>query len=60
LKNRDFITNIRRAEKPIKLKKIEGGLMIIDQKGGLLGYGKVYYHPHVTANMLSFLTLPRD
>jgi hypothetical protein len=52
-KNKDFITNIRQAENPIKLKGIEGGLTIVDKEGDLLGYGKFNYHPRITATVLS-------
>ncbi len=58
-KNNTMLTNIRRAEKPIKLKGIEGGVTIVDREGDLLGYGKVYYHPRVTANVLSFFNISR-
>jgi hypothetical protein len=54
IKNKDIITNVRKAEHPIWLKGIGGKLMLVDLEGDLLGYGKVYYHPHVTANVLSF------
>ncbi len=58
-KNKAILTNIRKAEKPIKLKGIEGGVTVVDQEGDLLGYGKVYYHPRVTANVLSFFNISR-
>jgi hypothetical protein len=56
-KNKDIITNLRKAEQPIKLKGIEGGLTMVDQEGDLLGYGKVNYHPKVMANVNSFLNI---
>jgi hypothetical protein len=57
--NKDILTNIRIAEQPIKLKGIEGGYTIVDKEGDLLGYGKVYYHPQVTANVLSFFNMAK-
>jgi hypothetical protein len=39
-KNKTMLANIRKAEKPIKLKRIEGGVTIVDQEGVLLGYGR--------------------
>jgi hypothetical protein len=50
-KNRDILSNIRRTNKPIHLKGIEGKTLNIKEEGDLLGYGRVYYHPQVTANI---------
>jgi hypothetical protein len=58
-KNRAILVNIRRADKPIKLKGIEGKTIKINEEGDLIGYGKVYYHPQVTANVLSFHDMAR-
>jgi hypothetical protein len=57
--NKDILTNIRSAERPIKLKGIEGGFTVVDKEGDLMGYGKVYYHPQVTANVLSFFNIAK-
>jgi hypothetical protein len=53
-KNKDILSNIRRTNKPIRLKGIEVKTLDIKEEGDLLGYGRVYYHPQVTANILSF------
>jgi hypothetical protein len=52
--NKEFLTNISRAKNPIQLKGIDGNSIDVEEEGELLGYGKAYYHPHVTANVLSF------
>jgi hypothetical protein len=49
-----MITNIRKSKKPIRLKGTEGNTIKVDKEGDLLGYGSVYYNPHVTNNALSF------
>jgi hypothetical protein len=41
------------------LKGIKGNTLEIDEEGDLLGYGQVYYHPKVTANVLSFYNITR-
>lgn len=56
-KNRDILVNLRKTNKPIRLKGIEGNTLGIMEEGELLGYGQVYYHPKVTANMLSFFNM---
>jgi len=45
LKNKDILTKIRKTNKPIRLKVIEGNTLEVNQEGELLGYGWVYYHP---------------
>jgi hypothetical protein len=55
IKNPTMITNIRRARKIIELTGIGGeGVIKINQEGDLLGYGTVYFHQDVAANILSF------
>jgi hypothetical protein len=56
-KNRSLLVNIRKTEKPIRLKGIEGKTIEIEEEGDLLGYGPVYYHQQVTANVLSFFNM---
>jgi hypothetical protein len=62
--NKSILVNIRRTDNPIRLKGIEGKTIEVDEEGDLLGYGQVYYHPQVTANVLSFFqvgqTFPVD
>jgi hypothetical protein len=58
-KNRSLLVNIRKTEKPIRLKGIEGKTIEIEEEGDLLGYGPVYYHQQVTANVLSFFNMAR-
>jgi hypothetical protein len=53
-KNKAILSNIRRANKPICLKVIEEKTLDIKEEGDLLGYGRVYYHPQITVNILSF------
>jgi hypothetical protein len=54
---RDILVNLRKTNKPIRLKGIEGNTLEIVEEGDLLGYGQVYYHPKVTANVLSFYNM---
>jgi hypothetical protein len=55
VKNPSMITNIRRAKKTIELTGIGGeGSIRIQQEADLLGYGTVYFHKDVAANILSF------
>jgi len=56
-KNKTMLVNIKTTRNPIRLKGIEGQTMDITQEGTLLGYGTVYYNPHVTANVLSFFNM---
>jgi len=58
-KNRSLLVNIRKTEKPIRLKGIEGKTIEIKEEGDLLGYGPVYYHQQVTANVLSLFNMAR-
>jgi hypothetical protein len=58
-KDRSILNNIRRSNKPIRLKGIEGNSIEVNEEGELLGYGTVYYHPKVTANIISFFNLAR-
>jgi len=58
-KNRSLLVNIRKTHRPIRLKGIEGKTIEIEEEGDLLGYGPVYYHKQVTANVLSFFNMAR-
>jgi hypothetical protein len=58
-KNKNIITNIRKATRPIMLKESDGDLTLIDKEGDLLGYCKVYYHPDVVANVLAFFNIAK-
>jgi hypothetical protein len=58
-KNKSILVNIRKMEKPIRLKGIKGKTIEIEEEGDLLGYGPVYYHQHVTANVLSLFNMAR-
>jgi hypothetical protein len=58
-KNKDILESLRKTNKPIRLKGIKGNTLEIDEEGDLLGYGQVYYHPKVTANVLSFYNMTR-
>ncbi|MFN9956024.1 MAG: hypothetical protein ACK55I_23255, partial [bacterium] len=58
-KNKEMLVNIKNTRNPIRLKGIEGQTMDITQEGTLLGYGTVYYNPHVTANVLSFFNMAK-
>jgi hypothetical protein len=56
-KNRDILVNLHKTNKPIRLKGIEGNTLEIIEEGDLLGYGQVYSHPKVAANVLSFYNM---
>jgi len=58
-KNKAMLVNIKNTRNPIRLKGLEGQTMDITQEGTLLGYGTVYYNPHVTANVLSFFNMAK-
>ena len=58
-KNKSILVNIRKTNNPIRLKGIEGNMIEVGEKGDLLGYGRVYYHPQVTANVLSFFNMAK-
>ena len=51
---KSILRNIRKSNRPIRLKGIEGQTVEVEEEGELMGYGQVYYNPHVTANILSF------
>ena len=53
-KNRNILTDIRKSNKLIRLKEIEGDTTEVNEEGKLLVYGWVHYHPNVTANIISF------
>jgi len=58
-RNKSLLANIRKTSKPIRLKGIEGQTIEIEEEGDLLGYGPVYYHQQVTANVLSLYNMAR-
>ena len=51
--------DIRKTKKPIRLKGIKGKTIEIEEEGDLLGYGPVYYHAQITANVLSLFNMAR-
>ncbi len=59
VKNRSMVTNLRRTKKPIEITGIGGEPTRVHLEGDLLGYGTVYYHPEVTANILSFYNMTK-
>jgi hypothetical protein len=54
IKNKNMLVNIRHIDNPIEITGIQRGLIRIHQVGDLVAYGTVYYHPEVSANILSF------
>ena len=54
IKNKSMVTNIRHTNNPIEITGIRGEPIRVTKVGGLLGYGTVYHHPSVAANILSF------
>ncbi len=54
IKMKNMSTNIRKAKRTIEVTGIGREPMKINKEGELLGYGTVYYHPEVAANILSF------
>jgi hypothetical protein len=58
-RNKSLLVNIRKTSKPIRLKGIEGQTIEIEEEGDLLGYGPVYYHQQVTANVLLLYNMAR-
>ncbi len=58
-KNQSLLVNIRKTKRPIQLKGIEGKTIEVEEEGDLLGYGPVYYHQQVTANVLSLFNMAR-
>jgi hypothetical protein len=59
VKNKGMVTNIRTTDKPIEIMGIGGEPVKTTQVGDLMGYGTVYYHPDVSANILSFYKLTK-
>jgi hypothetical protein len=59
IKNKNMITNIRNTNNPVEIMGIGGTTIRINQVGDLLGYGTVYYHPDVSANIILFYHLVR-
>jgi hypothetical protein len=59
-KNRSMLTDISKTKKPITIKGIDGNVVVVSEEGTLLGYGRVYYHPQVTANVLSFFNIAKQ
>jgi hypothetical protein len=60
--NPKMLTNLRNLKRPIELTGIGGGdgSIKIQQEGDLSGYGKVYFHQDVVANILSFFNLTKQ
>ena len=56
---KSILVNIQRTENPIQLKGIEGNTIEVEEEADLLGYGTVYCHPKVTANVMSFFNMAR-
>jgi hypothetical protein len=54
IKNKAMVTNIRTTNNPVEITGIGGMPIRVYQVGDLLGYGTVYYHPDITANIISF------
>jgi hypothetical protein len=54
------LVNIRKTKRPSRLKGIEGKTIEVEEEGDLLGYGPVYYHQQVTANVLSLFNMARS
>jgi len=54
-----MLSNIRKTKTPIRLKGIDGNSIDVEEEGQLLGYGTVYYHPSVAANVLSFFNIAK-
>lgn len=58
-KNKSMVVDIRKTDNPIWIKGIDGNVITVNEEATLLGYGRVYYHPQVTANVLSFFNMAR-
>lgn len=58
-KNKSTLRNIRKSNRPIRLKGIEGQMIEVVEEGELMDYGQVYYNPKLTANILSFFNLTK-
>jgi hypothetical protein len=54
IKNKNMVTNIQNPNNPIEITGIGGEPIRVNKVGDLLGYGTVYHHPSVAANILSF------
>ncbi len=54
VKNESILSNVRKAKREIEVTGIGKNPIKINKEGDLLGYGTVYYHPGVAANILSF------
>jgi hypothetical protein len=54
IKNKAMVTNIRSTKNPVEITGIGGAPIRIYHVGDLLGYGTVYYHLDVSANIISF------
>jgi hypothetical protein len=53
-KNKNMLVDFKKTRNPIKIKGIDGNAVLVDQEATLPGYGRVYYHPQVAANVMSF------
>jgi len=54
IKNKNMLTNIRPTNNPVEITGIGGAKIRVNHIGDLLGYGSVYFHPDVSANIISF------
>jgi hypothetical protein len=59
VENIDMLMNTHKTNKPIQLTGIGGRRTVVDQEGDLPGYGTVYFHVEVAANILSFFNLTK-
>jgi hypothetical protein len=53
IKNKSMVTNIRNTNNPIELTGIGGEPIRVNKVADFLGFGTVYHHPSVAANILS-------
>jgi hypothetical protein len=54
IKNKNMLTNIRPPNNPVEITGIGGTKIRVNHIGDLSGYGSVYFHPDVSANIISF------
>lgn len=54
-----MITNIRNTKNPIAPTGIGGEPIKVTLEGDLLGYGTVFHHPRIAANILSFFRMAK-
>ncbi len=59
IKNKEMITNIQNTKNPIAPTGIGGEPIKVTLEGDLLGYGTVFHHPRIAANILSFFRMAK-